>query len=49
MPELATVSIENYVEDIRLNRPEKYNALSFDLIRDLADVIDTLSTLIFLL
>ena len=31
MSELVTLNIENHVADIRLNRPEKYNALSSDM------------------
>ena len=32
MSELVKISIENHVADVRFNRPEKYNALSFDMI-----------------
>ena len=28
MTELVTINIENHIADVRLNRPEKYNALS---------------------
>ena len=31
MSELVTVNVENHVADVRLNRPEKYNALSPDM------------------
>jgi enoyl-CoA hydratase/carnithine racemase len=31
MSELVTVNTENHVADVRLNRPEKYNALSPDM------------------
>jgi len=31
MSELVTVNIENHIADVRLNRPEKYNALSPDM------------------
>jgi len=31
MSELVIVNIENHVADVRLNRPEKYNALSSDM------------------
>lgn len=43
MPELVIVTIENHVADVRFNRPEKYNALSFDMITAMADAIDRLS------
>ena len=42
MSELVTISIENNVADVRLNRPEKYNALSFDLINAIANAIKRL-------
>ena len=31
MNELVNVQIENHIADVRLNRPEKYNALSPDM------------------
>jgi enoyl-CoA hydratase/carnithine racemase len=31
MSELVTIYVENHVADVRLNRPEKYNALSADM------------------
>lgn len=31
MPELVRITIENHVADVRLNRPDKYNALSPDM------------------
>lgn len=43
MSELVTISIENHVADIRFNRPDKYNALSFDMITAMANTINTLA------
>ncbi|RPH86209.1 MAG: crotonase/enoyl-CoA hydratase family protein, partial [Deltaproteobacteria bacterium] len=43
MSELVKISIENNVADVRFNRPEKYNALSFDMIDAMADAINLLS------
>lgn len=43
MSELVTISIENHVADVRFNRPEKYNALSHDLIAAMANAINRLS------
>lgn len=43
MTELITVSIENHVADVRFNRPDKYNALSLDMISAMADTIDRLA------
>jgi len=42
MSELVKISIENNVADVRFNRPEKYNALSFDMIDAMADTINRL-------
>lgn len=33
MSELVKINIENHVADVRLNRPEKYNALSVDMFK----------------
>ena len=43
MPELVTISIENHVADVRFNRPDKYNALSYDMIGAMADAIKRLA------
>ena len=43
MSELVKISIENNVADVRFNRPEKYNALSFDMIDAMADAINRLA------
>ena len=43
MSELVTIAIENHVADVRFNRPEKYNALSFDMIDAMADAINRLA------
>lgn len=43
MSELVKISIENHVADVRFNRPEKYNALSFAMIDAMADAINRLA------
>jgi len=43
MPELVTISIENHVADVRFNRPDKYNALSYDMIAAMRDAINRLA------
>lgn len=43
MAELVTISIDNHVADVRFNRPEKYNALSLEMITAMANAINTLS------
>jgi len=43
MTELVTVSIKNHVADVRFNRPDKYNALNFDMIDAMAAAIKKLS------
>ena len=43
MSELVNISIENHVADVRFNRPEKYNALSFDMIDAMANAINRLA------
>ncbi|MBU0991925.1 MAG: crotonase/enoyl-CoA hydratase family protein [Proteobacteria bacterium] len=43
MAELVTVSIEDHVADVRFNRPDKYNALSFDMVDAMADTLRKLS------
>ncbi len=42
MPELVTIAIENHVADVRFNRPDKYNALSHDMIAAMAGAINKL-------
>ena len=42
MPELVTISIENHVADVRLNRPEKYNALSPEMFAAIGKAVDAL-------
>ena len=42
MSDLVTISIENHVADVRFNRPDKYNALSFDMINAIAKAISRL-------
>ena len=44
MNELVTISIENHVADVRFNRPDKYNALSYDMITAMANAINRLAT-----
>jgi enoyl-CoA hydratase/carnithine racemase len=41
--QLVTISIENHVADVRFNRPEKYNALSLDMIKAISNTINHLS------
>ncbi|MBN1615191.1 MAG: crotonase/enoyl-CoA hydratase family protein [Deltaproteobacteria bacterium] len=43
MSELVTISIKDHVADVRFNRPEKYNALSYDLIVAMANAINRLA------
>jgi enoyl-CoA hydratase/carnithine racemase len=43
MINLITVSVENHVADVRFNRPDKYNALSFDMITAMANTINRLA------
>jgi enoyl-CoA hydratase/carnithine racemase len=43
MTELVTISIENHVADVRFNRPEKYNALSLDMIAAMENAINKLA------
>jgi enoyl-CoA hydratase/carnithine racemase len=43
MTELVTISIKNYVADVRFNRPDKYNALSLDMISAMANAINRLA------
>ncbi len=45
MTELVTLSIDSHVADVRFNRPEKYNALSHDMIAAMADTINRLATM----
>ena len=41
--DLVTVSIDGGVADVRLNRPEKYNALSPDMFRAIVETGERLS------
>jgi enoyl-CoA hydratase/carnithine racemase len=43
MSDLVTIAIHDHVADVRFNRPGKYNALSFDMIDAMANVIKRLS------
>lgn len=43
MTTLVNVSIENHIADVRFNRPDKYNALSFDMITVIINTIDKLA------
>ncbi len=43
MSDLVSISVENHIADVRFNRPDKYNALSFDMINAIADAIGRLS------
>ena len=43
MTELVTISIKNHVADVRFNRPDKYNALSLDMILAMANAINRLA------
>jgi enoyl-CoA hydratase/carnithine racemase len=43
MSDLVKISIDNHVADVRLNRPEKYNALSSDMFTAICEAAMTLS------
>jgi enoyl-CoA hydratase/carnithine racemase len=43
MSELVTIAIKNHVADVRFNRPDKYNALSLDMISAMANAINRLA------
>ena len=43
MSELVKITIENNVADVRFNRPDKFNALSLDLIDAMANAINRLA------
>ncbi|HOO46569.1 MAG TPA: crotonase/enoyl-CoA hydratase family protein [Deltaproteobacteria bacterium] len=43
MSDLVSISVENHIADVRFNRPDKYNALSFDMINAIADAIGRLA------
>lgn len=43
MSELVTISIENHIADVRLNRPDKLNALSQDMFDAINTMIDRLA------
>jgi enoyl-CoA hydratase/carnithine racemase len=45
MSELVSIKIEDHVADVRLNRPEKYNALSPELIEAIIDAGEKLSAM----
>jgi enoyl-CoA hydratase/carnithine racemase len=45
MSELVKINITEHVADVRFNRPDKFNALSFDLIDAIAEAIDRLAAL----
>ncbi|MHB8091788.1 MAG: crotonase/enoyl-CoA hydratase family protein [Syntrophales bacterium] len=42
MTELVNISIDNYIADVRFNRPDKYNALNFDMIEAIANALKRL-------
>lgn len=43
MSELVTIEIENGIADVRLNRPDKYNALSPEMFKAIIDAGETLA------
>ncbi|MFO7964286.1 MAG: crotonase/enoyl-CoA hydratase family protein [Desulfobacterales bacterium] len=43
MADLVKISVDNHVADVRLNRPEKYNALSGEMFEAIGEAITTLS------
>ncbi len=43
MSELVTISVENQIADVRLNRPDKLNALSQDMFAAISKAIDRLA------
>lgn len=43
MSDLVTISVVDHVADVRFNRPDKYNALSFDMITAMAGAINRLA------
>ncbi len=40
----VTFEVESFIADVRLNRPDKYNALNADLYRGLSSIIEELQT-----
>lgn len=44
MSELVKISVADHIADVRFNRPDKYNALSFALIDAIAEAIDDLAS-----
>jgi len=40
--ELVTIDIQDGVADVRLNRPEKYNALSSDMFKAIVDQVEAI-------
>lgn len=43
MAELVKISIDDHVADVRFNRPDKYNALSHDMVNAMVDAINRLA------
>lgn len=43
MSELITISVENHITDVRLNRPEKLNALNQEMFAAIGETIDRLA------
>jgi enoyl-CoA hydratase/carnithine racemase len=43
MSDLVSIFVEDHIADVRLNRPDKYNALSFDMMDAIADAIGKLA------
>ena len=41
MEKLVTLEIKDYVASVRLNRPDKYNALSIDMFRAIIEAGET--------
>jgi len=44
MSELVTITVTDHVADVRLNRPEKMNALSMALLEALTDAAERVIT-----
>ena len=42
MADLVTIDVQNHIADVRLNRPEKYNALSQDMFHAIVDAAEQL-------
>ena len=43
MSDLVTIEIQNHVADVRLNRPEKYNALNPDMFKAIIEAGESLA------